>query len=120
MRKGDYGSSEFLESALHEQDILIIALGFSVPLNLEARIIDAAGKAGVSWIIPNKWSSDAMNVELCKSYPLLKEKKKYRVQIERLANCTWIGIANNPWVDYVSRDKPVFPPSLSSEFLHLG
>jgi hypothetical protein len=92
---------------LQGQDVLIIAFGFGVPLNLEEQIIDAAGKAGVKWIIPNEWSSDGMNEELCNIFTPLGDKKKYRRQIEGLEGCAWIGIANNPWLDYVRNDLPV-------------
>jgi hypothetical protein len=33
-----------LQSALHGQDVLIIAFAFGAPLNLEERLIDAAEK----------------------------------------------------------------------------
>ncbi|KFY93012.1 hypothetical protein V500_03956 [Pseudogymnoascus sp. VKM F-4518 (FW-2643)] len=98
--KGDYNSSEFLESALQGQDVLIVAFGFDVPLNLEAQIIDAAGRAEVPWIIPNEWSGDGMNEKLCEVFSLLGDKRKYRKQIEGLEKCAWIGIATNPWFDY--------------------
>jgi hypothetical protein len=104
--KGDYNSSEFLESALQGQDVLIVAFGFDVPLNLEAQIIDAAGRAEVPWIIPNEWSSDGMNEKLCEVFSLLGDKRKYRKQIEGLEKCAWIGIATNPWFDYVRRHQP--------------
>ena len=101
--KGNYDSSEFLQSALQGQDVLIIAFGFEAPLSLEERLIDAAGKAGVPWILPNEWSGDGLNEELCNVFTLLGKKRKYREQIEALENCAWIGVANNPWFDYVRR-----------------
>lgn len=48
-----------------------------------------------------------MNEKLCNIFTLLGEKKKYREQIEKIGRegggkCAWIGVANNPWFDYVS------------------
>ncbi|KFX90119.1 hypothetical protein V490_06638 [Pseudogymnoascus sp. VKM F-3557] len=88
------------QSALQGQDVLIIAFGFDVPLDLQARIIDAAGRAEVPWIIPNEWSGDGTNEELCEVFSLLGDKRKYRKQIEGLGKCAWIGIATNPWFDF--------------------
>lgn len=106
MCKGDYSSPSFLQAALREQDVVIIAFGFEAPLDLQECIIDAAGKAGVKWILPNEWSSDGENEKLCKVFSLLGEKRKFREQIERLdldgGRGGWVGVANNPWFDYVS------------------
>lgn len=49
----DYDSHESLVSALTDQQFLIISLGVAVPEEVSGKIVSAAAKAGVSYIMPN-------------------------------------------------------------------
>jgi hypothetical protein len=101
VQKGDYTSSEFLESALEGQDVLIMTFSAMAPLDLQTNFIQAAAKVGVPWILPNEYNSDGNNVELANAVGFLAAKRKYRAQIEELGKSSWIGIACNLWFDYV-------------------
>jgi saccharopine dehydrogenase-like NADP-dependent oxidoreductase len=100
VKKGDYTSS-FLEAALQGQDVVIIALSTMVPPDIQINIIRAAIKVGVPWIVPNEYGSDGENEELSSAIPFLGSKKKYRDMIEESGSSSWIGIACNPWFDFV-------------------
>jgi uncharacterized protein YbjT (DUF2867 family) len=101
VKKGDYQSSEFLESALQGQDVLIITLAVTTSPEVQTNLIKAAAKAGVPWILPNEYGQDGANSELSTAVPLLGGKAKYRNQIEELGQSSWIGVASNLWFDFV-------------------
>ena len=101
MKKGDYSSSDFLESALQGQDVLIITLAVTAAPEVQTVLISAAARAGVPWVLPNEYGGDGENVELCKAVFVLGIKAKYRNQIEELGKSSWIGIASSLWFDYV-------------------
>ena len=101
VKRGDYGSSEFLESALQGQDVLIITLAVTTSPQVQSDLIKAAAKAGVPWILPNEYGQDGDNPELAKAVAILAGKGKYRKEIEELGRSSWIGIASNLWFDYV-------------------
>lgn len=102
VRKGDYKSSEFLESALEGQDVLIITLAMATSPEVQSDLIRAAAKAGVPWILPNEYGQDGANAEVLKAVPFLEGKAKYRDEIEELGRSSWIGIACSLWFDFVS------------------
>src|ERR1700728_3709515 len=54
VKKGDYTSSDFLESALQGQDVLIITLSVMASPDMQTNFIRAATKVGVPWILPNE------------------------------------------------------------------
>lgn len=101
MKKGDYESDDFLVSALKGQDMFIIMLSFTAPPAMQTKLIEAAAKAGVPWIIPCEFGSDNGNPGMAASVPMNSAKAQYREKIEALGKSSWIGIVNNPWFEYV-------------------
>ncbi|KAG9187322.1 tryptophan synthase beta chain [Alternaria panax] len=51
--KVDYDDDDTLTEALRDQDFLIITLSARAPPTLHPRIVAAAAKAGIRWIMPN-------------------------------------------------------------------
>ena len=101
VKKGDYKSPEFLESALQGQDVLILTFAVTTSPEVQSDFIKAAAKAGVPWILPNEYGQDGANPELTKVVGLLGMKERYRNEIEELGVSSWIGIANSLWFDFV-------------------
>jgi len=101
VKKGDYESDDFLVSALKGQDMFIIILAFTAPPDMQTKLIEAAAKAGVPWIIPCEFGSDNGNPEMSAAVPMNSAKAQYREKIEALGKSNWIGIVNNPWFEYV-------------------
>lgn len=68
----------------------------------QTKLINAAAKAGIKWIIPNEYSVDGLNQKMIDAVPILQSKAAARKEIEHLAHThpglAWIGIATNPWV----------------------
>jgi saccharopine dehydrogenase-like NADP-dependent oxidoreductase len=108
VKRGDYTSATFLESALQKQDALIITLSIMTAPDIQTNFIKAAAKAGVPWVFPNEYGNDGASEEVCKNIPILVGKKKYRDLIEELGVSNWVGIASNLWIDFV----------LTPNFLH--
>ena len=66
VKKVDYENSETIVEALKGQDALIITLGGMTPNDTDMKLIEAAGEAGVKWILPNEWGCDTANEALGK------------------------------------------------------
>ena len=58
----DYDDEESLVSALRDQQFLIITLGARVPSEVHSKIVQAALKARVAYIMPNVYGFDPYNV----------------------------------------------------------
>ena len=72
----DYGKPETLVEALRGQDALVITLSGHTPKEIEMQLVDAAGEAGVPWILPNEWSPDTANEALVKDVFVFQPKGK--------------------------------------------
>jgi hypothetical protein len=74
VKKVDYEQPATLVEALRGQDALIITLSGHTPKDTQAQLINAAGEAGVAWILPNEWSPDTANKDLVKDVFVFKSK----------------------------------------------
>lgn len=72
----------------------------------QATLINAAAQAGVKWILPTEYAGDGLNEALVDAVPLFHPKRAARKQVEALAEryegVKWIGVATNPWMEFVS------------------
>ncbi|KAF5724525.1 oxidoreductase like [Fusarium mundagurra] len=98
----DYEDEESLASALKDQQLLVITLAVNVDPEVHHRIVRAAGKAGIRYIIPNIYAANivienqgAVNDFLPAAPPinLIKE-------IERVGVSSWILLVGGVWFDY--------------------
>ena len=105
VKQGDYSSKEFFLEALKNQEVLIIALAFTVPDELHSRLISAAAEAGVKFVLLNEYGSDNAH-PLMREVPINAVKTQHREHVEKLGRSSWIGIVNNPWYDYVRQFAP--------------
>ena len=60
----DYDKEETLVDALRGQQFLIITMSVMAPRDTQSRIIAAAAKAGVPWVMPNCYGADFTNKSL--------------------------------------------------------
>lgn len=72
--KVDYSKPETLLEALRGQDVLVITLSGHSPKGTETKLIQAAGEAGVGWILPNEWSPDSANEDLVRDVFIFQPK----------------------------------------------
>lgn len=100
VKKGDYTSSAFLSSALQGIDILVLILGISALGDEQDRLIEAAAKAGVKYVLPTEFGSDTADERMLRAVPLLQHKKAVQARIADLGmKC--ISVITNPWFDFV-------------------
>lgn len=102
VHKGSYDDEAFLEGVLKGQDVLIVALQYTA-YQAQIPLFKAAAKAGVPYIVPCEFGSDATNEQLNSRMTLMTMKKPYRELIEELGVSSWIGVVCNPWFDYSMR-----------------
>ncbi|KAH9884718.1 hypothetical protein F4778DRAFT_551821 [Xylariomycetidae sp. FL2044] len=87
---------------LRGQEVLILALSF-LAYDSQTPLIRAAADAGVPWVVPTEYGSDPTHPLLNAEIPLMVMKAPYRKQIEDLGVSSWIGVVDNPWLDFSLR-----------------
>jgi NAD(P)H-binding len=103
--KVDYNDEKSLIESFKGHDCLIITLSGMVPPDLHNKIVDAAVKAGVSWILPNEWGNDGSNPDVNKDVHFgdwgnaLKRKVADREHITTLG-VPWLAVACGFWYEY--------------------
>lgn len=66
--KINYDDEDTLVSALQGQQFLIITLGVVAPPDTQSKLVKAAAKAGVPYIMPNCYAYDPLNVKFSEEY----------------------------------------------------
>ncbi|KAM3073686.1 hypothetical protein ACMFMG_004430 [Clarireedia jacksonii] len=94
----DYDSPDTLQAALTGIDALIIALNFESVPDIEYKLVEAASKTGVKWILPTEFGGDNANEEI-RAIPISAVKTGVRERIEELG-MKWAGLTSGPWLDY--------------------
>lgn len=74
VKRVDYSKCATLVEALRGHDALVITLSGHTPKGTEALLVEAAGEAGVPWILPNEWSPDTANEALVKDVFVFESK----------------------------------------------
>jgi hypothetical protein len=98
--QASYSDHSALVAAFKGHQALVISLGFAVPLDSQNALIDAAGEAGIEYILPCEFGSDTDDAALGQAVPMLPAKKAVRDYIAKVGKSKWIGFVNNPWTDY--------------------
>ena len=102
VKKVDFSSDAALVEAFTGQDSIIITLPVGAAPDLQPRIIDAAIKAGVPWVIPNEWGVDISHEGLSTDVGLGPRMFPIREQIEKngAGKTRWIGLACGFWYEF--------------------
>ncbi|KAF2720236.1 NAD(P)-binding protein [Polychaeton citri CBS 116435] len=102
VKRVSYSDPAGLEEAFRNQDAAIFAISFRATDD-QPRLIEAAAKAGVKWILPNEYAGDGMNKAMVDAVPVFQPKRDARQQIEELAKTynglKWVGICTGPWLE---------------------
>ncbi|KAJ8119428.1 hypothetical protein ONZ43_g3618 [Nemania bipapillata] len=99
---GDYNDENFVVPSLKGQDVLILALGYTA-YDAQIPLIKAAAKAGVPYIVPCEFGSDPTHPKINAETQMMNVKAPFRKLIEDLGVSSWIGVVNNPWVEFSIR-----------------
>lgn len=87
----DYDNEQSLVNALRGQQFLIISMSIRAPQDSEAKIVAAAAKAGVPWVMPTVYSPDIQN-----------EKLSYESIFGRTANRNIQAVKDTPGVSWIA------------------
>ncbi|KAI1817831.1 NAD(P)-binding protein [Poronia punctata] len=99
---GDYNDEAFATAALRGQDVLVLVPAHSA-VAIQTPLIRAAAAAGVPYVLPCEFGSDPAHEKLNAELDLMRAKAPYRALIEDLGVGSWIGVVNNPWVEFSMR-----------------
>ncbi|KAI1325006.1 NAD(P)-binding protein [Xylariaceae sp. FL0255] len=102
VHKGDYHSESFTVFALKGVEVLILALSFNA-YDAQIPLIRAAAQVGVKYIVPCEFGSDPTHPKLNAEISIMSMKAPFRNLIEELGVSSWVGIVNNPWVEFSLR-----------------
>ncbi|KAF5674104.1 isoflavone reductase family [Fusarium circinatum] len=95
----DYSDESTLIAALKNQQFLIITMAPNAPKDTHSKLVQAAAKAGVPYIMPNGYAGDIEQVKLGEDTLLGPIAKANRDEIERLG-MKWITVCCGFWFDY--------------------
>ncbi|PYI00055.1 NAD(P)-binding protein [Aspergillus ellipticus CBS 707.79] len=95
----DYDDETTMISALKNQQILIITMAPNAPRDTHSKLVQAAAKAGVPYVMPNGYAGDIDNIKLGDDTLLGPVAKANRDEIERLG-MQWITVCCGFWYDY--------------------
>ncbi|KAE8354421.1 hypothetical protein BDV28DRAFT_131077 [Aspergillus coremiiformis] len=96
----NYDDEATLVSALKGQDALIISLAATAPPDTQSKVVQAAAKAGVKYVMPNVWGVDVMNEALRNSELNLGHLHAAFAEIEKLGVSSWIGLVCGFWYEH--------------------
>lgn len=99
-KKIDYNHRSTLVEALTGQDALVITMSTTVQDDSERKLIEAAGDAGVKWIVPNSWCPDTAHPGLCQDVGLFQKVADQRKFIEQLGKSSHVSIACGFWYEW--------------------
>ncbi|KAF7555975.1 hypothetical protein G7046_g6418 [Stylonectria norvegica] len=96
----DYNDEETLVAALKGQQFLIITMAVAAPPDTSLKLVAAAAKAGVPWVMPNVFGTDVTNKKLSDEnltgngfYPVIEAIQKAGVS-------SWIGLVSSFWYEF--------------------
>ncbi|KAF9771013.1 hypothetical protein IL306_011362 [Fusarium sp. DS 682] len=95
----DYNDESTLITALKNQQFLIITMAPNAPRDTHSKLVQAAAKAGVPYIMPNGYHGDIKQVKLGEDILLGPIAKANRDEIERLG-MKWITVCCGFWFEY--------------------
>ncbi|KAE8155309.1 hypothetical protein BDV25DRAFT_146469 [Aspergillus avenaceus] len=95
-----YDDESSLVSALTGQDALIITLPVKTAPDTQSKIVQAAAKAGVKYIMPNVWGCNATNEELTSSVPHWEHLCDPFREIEKIGVSSWVALVNGFWYEH--------------------
>lgn len=95
----DYSDESTIVDALKDQQFFIITMSPTAPKDAHSKLVQAAAKAGVPYVIPNSYAGDINNVKLGEDTLLGPVAKANREEIEKLG-MQWITVCCGFWYDY--------------------
>lgn len=95
----NYDDEASLVAAFKGHSFVAITLSVSAPPELHGKIVQAAAKAGVPYIMPNAYGADIFNTALMEGSPLGAAYKENYDQITR-AGASFVGMCCGFWYEW--------------------
>ncbi|KAL4778900.1 hypothetical protein BJX76DRAFT_342262 [Aspergillus varians] len=95
----DYDDEATIVAALKGQQFLVITMAPTAPRDTHSKLVQAAAKAGIPYVMPNGYGADIDNIKLGQDTMLGPIAKASRDEIERLG-MQWITVCCGFWYDY--------------------
>ncbi|CEI61335.1 hypothetical protein FVEN_g5947 [Fusarium venenatum] len=95
----NYDDESSIITALKDQQFLIITMAPTAPRDTHRKLVQAASKAGVPYIMPNGFMGDIEQVKLGEDILLGPAARANRDEIEKLG-LQWVTICCGFWYDY--------------------
>ncbi|KAF2166392.1 hypothetical protein M409DRAFT_66833 [Zasmidium cellare ATCC 36951] len=96
----DYNDESSLVAALTGQDFLVITLALTAPPDTHSKLVRAAAKAGVPYIMPNAYGIDFYGKPtLLEDIPALQSILSNVKEVEEVG-AQWIGLTPSFWFEY--------------------
>jgi hypothetical protein len=89
-----------LVEALQGQQVLLITMAVTAPKDTMGKLIRAAAKAGVPYVLPNWFGHDAANDALCKDSMLSQIRDSICAEIRSLAVSSYLFLVCNFWYEF--------------------
>ena len=99
MAEIDYNDEASIVTALKDQQFFVITLSPTAPRDTHSKLVQAAAKAGVPYVLPNYYGGDILNVTFGEDTMLGPIAKSQRMEIEELG-MSWITVCCSFWYDY--------------------
>ena len=98
----DYNSNDdtALVEALRGQQALIITMSVTAPRDTISKLIRAAAKAGVAYVLPNWFGHDAANDKLCEDSMLAQARDSAVSEIKNLGVSSYLLLCCNFWYEF--------------------
>ncbi|OBT45898.1 hypothetical protein VE00_04258 [Pseudogymnoascus sp. WSF 3629] len=95
----DYDDEATIVAALKDQQFFIITVAPTAPRDTHSKLVQAAAKAGVPYVMPNGYGGDIDNSKLGEDTMLGPVARANRDEIEKLG-MQWITVCCGFWYDY--------------------
>lgn len=98
----DYGGDDeaALVEALRGQQVLIITMSVVAPSDTISKLVRAAAKAGVPYVLPNWFGHDAANHKLCNDSLFRQRRDGICAEIESLGISSYLLLVCNFWYEF--------------------
>ena len=98
----DYSGDDNAElvEALKGQQALIITMSVTAPKDTMSKLVRAAAKAGVPYVLPNWFGHDAANDALCKDSFLSSSRDSICAEIKSLGVSSYLMLCCNFWYEF--------------------
>ncbi|KAK2001435.1 NAD(P)-binding protein [Colletotrichum falcatum] len=104
--KVNYDDENSLFEALKGQQYLIITMKNTASQDIQLKLVRAAAKAGVSYVMPNAWGPDPKNSSLMTDSLLGTSFQGAVKEIERLGVSEWIIMSCGFWYEFSLAGSP--------------